>query len=83
MPLMQTRPRSWSLKFRAAGGRAIAKLADVAEAAAVEALVSHTEKELGPVTPVINFAAFGGYPRDVRWLYQNLWGRSAAFAMST
>ena len=43
-------------EIRAAGGRAIAKLADVAEAAAVEALVSHTEKELGPVTILVNNA---------------------------
>src|SRR6516225_6476897 len=33
-----------------AGGRAIAAAADVADAAAVAAMVSRTEKELGPLT---------------------------------
>jgi NAD(P)-dependent dehydrogenase (short-subunit alcohol dehydrogenase family) len=40
----------------AAGGRAIAALADVADAAAVEAVVARTERELGPVTILVNNA---------------------------
>jgi NAD(P)-dependent dehydrogenase (short-subunit alcohol dehydrogenase family) len=39
-----------------AGGRAIAAVADVADAAAVEAMVARTEKELGPLTILINDA---------------------------
>jgi 3-oxoacyl-[acyl-carrier protein] reductase len=39
-----------------AGGRAIAVAADVADAAAVEAMVARTEKELGPVTILVNNA---------------------------
>jgi NAD(P)-dependent dehydrogenase (short-subunit alcohol dehydrogenase family) len=39
-----------------AGGRAIAVAADVAEAAAVEAMVTRTEAELGPVTILVNNA---------------------------
>ncbi|HEY2245138.1 MAG TPA: glucose 1-dehydrogenase [Xanthobacteraceae bacterium] len=39
-----------------AGGRAIAAAADVADAAAVTAMVSRTEKELGPVTILVNNA---------------------------
>ena len=39
-----------------AGGRAIAAPADVADAAAVAAMVSRTEKELGPVTILVNNA---------------------------
>jgi 3-oxoacyl-[acyl-carrier protein] reductase len=39
-----------------AGGRAIAAVADVADAAAVEAMVARTEKELGPLTILINNA---------------------------
>jgi 3-oxoacyl-[acyl-carrier protein] reductase len=39
-----------------AGGRAIAAAADVADAAAVAAMVSRTEKELGPVTILVNNA---------------------------
>jgi NAD(P)-dependent dehydrogenase (short-subunit alcohol dehydrogenase family) len=38
------------------GGRAIAAVADVAEPTAVEALVARTEKELGPVTILVNNA---------------------------
>jgi 3-oxoacyl-[acyl-carrier protein] reductase len=38
------------------GGRAIAAMADVAESAAVEAMVARTEKELGPVTILVNNA---------------------------
>ena len=34
----------------AAGGRAIAAMADVAEAATVEMMVARAEKQLGPVT---------------------------------
>ena len=40
----------------AAGGRAIAVAADVAEVAAVEAMVARTEAELGPVTILVNTA---------------------------
>lgn len=39
-----------------AGGRAIAAVADVADAAAVAAMVSRTEKELGPLTILVNNA---------------------------
>src|SRR5262249_10475378 len=39
-----------------AGGRAIAAAADVADAAAVAAMVSRTEKELGPLTILVNNA---------------------------
>ena len=40
----------------AAGGRAIAVAADVAEVAAVEAMVARTDAELGPVTILVNNA---------------------------
>jgi 3-oxoacyl-[acyl-carrier protein] reductase len=40
----------------AAGGRAIAAMADVAQAAAVEMMVAGAEKELGPVTILVNNA---------------------------
>src|SRR5437660_6077844 len=39
-----------------AGGRAIAVAADVADSAAVEAMVARTETELGPVTILVNNA---------------------------
>jgi NAD(P)-dependent dehydrogenase (short-subunit alcohol dehydrogenase family) len=39
-----------------AGGRAIAVSADVADAAAVEAMIARTERELGPVTILVNNA---------------------------
>jgi 3-oxoacyl-[acyl-carrier protein] reductase len=39
-----------------ARGRAIAAVADVAEAAAVEAMVARAEKELGPITILVNNA---------------------------
>jgi 3-oxoacyl-[acyl-carrier protein] reductase len=39
-----------------AGGRAIAVAANVADAAAVETMVARTEKELGPVTILVNNA---------------------------
>src|SRR5437879_10456251 len=39
-----------------AGGRAIAVAADVAESAAVEAMVARTEAELGPVSILVNNA---------------------------
>jgi 3-oxoacyl-[acyl-carrier protein] reductase len=39
-----------------AGGRAIAEAADVADAAAVAAMVARSEKELGPVTILVNNA---------------------------
>ena len=39
-----------------AGGRAIAAAADVADAGAVAAMVAQTEKELGPVTILVNNA---------------------------
>ena len=38
------------------GGRAIAVTADVADSAAVEAMVAYTEAELGPVTILVNNA---------------------------
>src|ERR1700730_5707412 len=39
-----------------AGGRAIAVAADVADSAAVEAMVARTEAQLGPVTILVNNA---------------------------
>ena len=39
-----------------AGGRAISAMADVANPSAVEAMVVRTEKELGPVTILVNNA---------------------------
>jgi 3-oxoacyl-[acyl-carrier protein] reductase len=47
------------------GGRAFAAMADVAESAAVEAVVAQTEKELGPVTILVNNAGISwrGTPR--------------------
>ena len=38
------------------GGRAISAMADVAEPSAVEAMVARTERELGPVTILVNNA---------------------------
>src|SRR5262245_47048493 len=49
MPCIPMRPRPWLPRLRP-GGRAIAVAADVADWAAVEAMVAHTEAELGPVT---------------------------------
>jgi 3-oxoacyl-[acyl-carrier protein] reductase len=43
-------------EIAASGGRAIAAMADVADASAVEAMVARTEKELGPVTILVNNA---------------------------
>ena len=43
-------------EIMAAEGRAIAAVADVAEVAAVEAMVARAEKELGPVTILVNNA---------------------------
>src|SRR5205809_6751628 len=43
-------------EIAAAGGRAIAVEADVAEATAVDAMISRTEAELGPVTILVNNA---------------------------
>jgi NAD(P)-dependent dehydrogenase (short-subunit alcohol dehydrogenase family) len=43
-------------EIMADGGRAIAAMADVAETATVEAMVARTEKELGPVTILVNNA---------------------------
>ncbi len=40
----------------ATGGRSIAAMADVAEAAAVEAMVDRIEKEMGPLTILVNNA---------------------------
>jgi NAD(P)-dependent dehydrogenase (short-subunit alcohol dehydrogenase family) len=58
-----------------AGGRAIAVAADVADSAAVEAMISHTEAELGPVTILVNNAGVSWqgtldtYDREARrWL---------------
>ena len=48
----------------AGGGRAISAMADVAEPAAVEAMVVRTEKELGPVTILVNNA---GVSCVARW----------------
>lgn len=43
-------------EIRSAGGRALAVAADVADAAAVEAMIARTEAELGPVTILVNNA---------------------------
>ena len=43
-------------EIAAAGGRAIAVAADVAEPAAVEAMVGRAQSELGPVTILVNNA---------------------------
>ena len=43
-------------EIAASGGRAIAVAADVAEVAAVEAMVGRTETELGPITILVNNA---------------------------
>jgi hypothetical protein len=43
-------------EIMAAGGRAIAAMADVAESATVEMMVARAEKELGPVTILVNNA---------------------------
>jgi NAD(P)-dependent dehydrogenase (short-subunit alcohol dehydrogenase family) len=43
-------------EIAAAGGRAIAVAADVAEAAAVEAMVARADRELGPLTILVNNA---------------------------
>jgi NAD(P)-dependent dehydrogenase (short-subunit alcohol dehydrogenase family) len=51
-------------EIRAAGGRAIAAMADVAEAATVEMMVARAEKELGPVTILVNNA---GMSWRARW----------------
>ena len=40
----------------AGGERAISAMADVTEPSAVEAMVGHIEKELGPVTILLNNA---------------------------
>ena len=45
-----------TLEIAAGGGRAISAMADVAEPSAVEAMVVRTEKELGPVTILVNNA---------------------------
>src|SRR5258707_14711143 len=51
-------------EIAAAGGRAIAVAADVAQPAPVEAMVARTEAELGPVTILVNNAgvASQGHP---------------------
>ena len=43
-------------EIAAGGGRAISVMADVADPSAVEAMVARTEKELGPVTILVNNA---------------------------
>ena len=43
-------------EIAAAGGRAISVMADVAEPSAVEAMVARIEKQLGPVTILVNNA---------------------------
>jgi 3-oxoacyl-[acyl-carrier protein] reductase len=45
-------------EIMATGGRAIAAMADVAEVATVEMMVARAEKELGPVTILVNNAGF-------------------------
>jgi len=45
-----------TLEIAAGGGRAISAMADVAEPSAVEAMFTRTEKELGPVTILVNNA---------------------------
>jgi NAD(P)-dependent dehydrogenase (short-subunit alcohol dehydrogenase family) len=47
----------------ATGGRAMVAMADVAEAAAVEAMVARAEKELGPVTILVNNAGMSWQAR--------------------
>ena len=47
---------SLTAEIAAAGGRAIAVAADIADAAAVEAMVARTEAELGPLTILVNNA---------------------------
>jgi 3-oxoacyl-[acyl-carrier protein] reductase len=47
-----------------AGGRAIAAAADIAEPTAVEAMVARSEKELGPLTILVNNA---GVSWQARW----------------
>jgi 3-oxoacyl-[acyl-carrier protein] reductase len=46
-------------ELRAAGGRAITARADVADAAAVDAMIKRAEAELGPVTILVNSAGIG------------------------
>ena len=55
MSHMLTRRMGWPVRL-AAGGRAISAMADVAEPAAVETMVARAEKELGPVTILVNNA---------------------------
>ena len=43
-------------EIAACGGRVISVMADVADASAVEAMVARTERELGPVTILVNNA---------------------------
>ena len=50
-----TRRMGWPVRL-ADGGRAISVMADVADASAVEAMVARTERELGPVTILVNNA---------------------------
>src|SRR5215471_8672353 len=45
-------------EIMAAGGRAITAMADVVEATTVEMMVARAEKELGPVTILVNNAGF-------------------------
>jgi 3-oxoacyl-[acyl-carrier protein] reductase len=53
MPPIQTRRRNWSPRSSPLVG---APVADVAEPAAVEAMIARTDKELGPVTILMNNA---------------------------
>jgi 3-oxoacyl-[acyl-carrier protein] reductase len=62
-----------------AGGRAVAVAADVAEPAAVEAMVVRTETELGPVTILVNNAGGLGRARST----PTTASRSRACARST
>jgi len=52
-------------EIAAGGGRAISVMADVADPSAVEAMVARTEKELGPVTILVNNAG-AGHARHLR-----------------
>jgi 3-oxoacyl-[acyl-carrier protein] reductase len=56
-----------------AGGRAIAVMADVADSAAVEAMVAHTEAELGPVTILVNNAGVSWQGTRSRACVKSTW----------
>ena len=56
----QDRAEELRAQLAAAGGRAIAVQADVADRAAVNAMVARCEKELGPVSLLVNNAGVAG-----------------------